>query len=264
MSLQRAGFLCVVKLELVLICISKVRPCTVVDTCVDVHAEAAALAEAPEEIRKQKLVVRVHILIDDLDILTAFAAAQESKRNAGLARAHAVEITVQLLSFSGLLILHTEREIEQERIVLARHGGFSRIRALFSFRIALARLRYAHGTLHPTRNVLLEKLAYHRRLAGIACEENVHLPHSAPLERRCHRLEKVFHPAPNPILKRALELAHIDVDMHLRTVARVPGLFRGKERERRLEAVACRKLIIAGAALPERTQPLGEDLVVEM
>ena len=52
--------------------------------------------------------------------------------------------------------------------------------------------------------------------------------------------------------------------MHLRTVARIPGLFRGKERERRLEAVACRKLIIAGAALPERTQPLGEDLVVEM
>ena len=92
----------------------------------------------------------------------------------------------------------------------------------------------------------------------------MNLPHAAPFECRRHRLEEVLDTAPNPLLERTLKLSHVNVQTDLRAIARVPRLLRGEQSNLRVEAVSRRELLIALTALPEGTQPLRENLVVQM
>jgi len=110
-----------------------------------------------------------------------------------------------------------------------------------------------------TCNVLIEELANHRCLARVACKEDVDLAHITPLECRRHRLKEVLDTAPNAILKRTLELFHINVQTDLCAVARLPRLFRREERDLRIEAVPRRELLIARTTLPEGTQALSDE-----
>ena len=92
----------------------------------------------------------------------------------------------------------------------------------------------------------------------------MYLPYITPLEGRRHRLEEVIHAAPYAVLKRTLELFHVDVQANIRAVACIPRFFRGEQCHLRIERIPCCELLIARAMLPEGAQPLGEDLVVEM
>ena len=90
----------------------------------------------------------------------------------------------------------------------------------------------------------------------------MHLPHLAALERCRHRLKEVLHAAADTVLERTLKFLHIDVQADLRAIACIPRFLGGEQRDLRIECIARRELLIARTALPERTQSLGEDLVV--
>ena len=169
----------------------------------------------------------VHILVDDLDILPALAATQKSECDTRLARAQTVKAVVEEL-FLLLLVLHAKRQIEEEGGVLALCGQSLSVCLRFLARCSrLVRRtigRHLMQCIDLTRNVLVEELAHHRCLAGVAREKDVDLAHISPLECRCHRLKEILNAAADAVLKCALELAHVDVQADLCAIPRIPRL----------------------------------------
>ena len=112
----------------------------------------------------------IHVLIDDLDIFPSLAAAQKAKCHSRFPRAQAVKSVKKGLLRPPVLILHTEREVEQEgRILSLCRRSFCRV----GFLLLPCRLRFMRRTAFYrllrcsdlTRDILIEQLANDRRLA---------------------------------------------------------------------------------------------------
>ena len=229
MSFERTRLLRIVKLELILIRVGEVGPHAIVDACINIHMEATVLIQAAEEIRKEKFVMFIDILVDDLDILSTFAAAKKSERHTGLSCTKTIKSVQHPFARFLIIMLHSEREIKQERCILAL--CHSRLRCILLFPILLftQRLCQLLQRVNLTGNVLIEQLANHWCLAGVTCEEDVYLPYITSLERRRHRLEEIIHTAPYTVFKCPLKFFHIDVQADVCTISCIPCLLRREQ-----------------------------------